>query len=48
MVLEVLTDAAQHVMHRNADAAEMIGIADAGQLQNVGRSNRAGGQDDFC
>ena len=31
-------------MHRDADALEMLGLADAGQLQDVRRADRAGGQ----
>ncbi len=36
MVLHVLADAAQFVDHRDADPAEMLGIADSRNLQEVG------------
>jgi len=35
MVLHVLADAAQFVDRRDADPAEMLEIADAGELQDM-------------
>ncbi len=45
MVLQVLADPGQRVRDRDADAAEMVGIADPGQLQDMRRADRAAGQD---
>jgi hypothetical protein len=48
VVLHVPPDAAQFVMHRDAGAVEMVGIADAGKLQDMRRADRTGGQDDLA
>ena len=45
MVLHVPADAAQLMYDRHADPAEMLGIADTRQLQDVRRADRAGRQD---
>ena len=45
VVLHVLADAAQFMHDRHADAAEMLGIADPRQLQDVRRADRARRQD---
>jgi hypothetical protein len=37
---DVAADAAQFMHDRHADLAEMLGIADAGQLQDMRRANR--------
>jgi hypothetical protein len=39
MVLHVLSDAAQLVHDRNADAAQVLGVADPRQLQDVRRAD---------
>ena len=44
MVLQVLADAGQVTNHRHAVAAQQIGRADARQLQQLWRLDRAGGQ----
>jgi hypothetical protein len=41
VVLHVLADTAQLAHDRHADAAEMLGIADPRQLQDVRRADRA-------
>ncbi len=45
MVLQILADPGQRVRDRYADAAEMVGVADPGQLQDMRRADRAAGQD---
>ena len=45
MVLHVLADAAQFVDHRNTHPAEMLGIPDPRELENMRRANRPGAQD---
>ena len=47
VVLHVLADAAQLVHDGHTDPAQMLGIADPGQLQDVRRANRARRQDDL-
>ena len=48
VVLHVLSDAAQFVDHRDADPAEMLGIADTGNLQEVRRADCPGREDDLA
>ena len=47
MVLHVAADAAQFMHDGHADLPEMVGIADARQLQDVWRADRARRQDHF-
>ena len=42
VILHVPADAAQFMQDRYTDFSEMHGIADAGQLQDVRRADRAG------
>ncbi len=44
MVLEILADALQRMGHLHARRAQVVRIADAGQLQDVRRLHRAGAQ----
>ena len=45
MVLQILADPGQRVGDRDADPAEMVGVADPGQLQQMRRADRAAGED---
>jgi hypothetical protein len=45
MVLHVPSNATQGVMHVDADTAEVFGIADTGELQDMRRADRASRQD---
>ena len=45
MILEILADPGQRVMHRDARLRQHLRIADAGQLQQMRRADRAGGED---
>ena len=48
MILEVAADAGQLMQHADAMDGELIGRADAGQLQQLRRAERAGRQDDLA
>ena len=48
MILEVPADTAQRVVYRDAGAAQMIGVADTGKLQDVGGADGTGGQNDLA
>jgi hypothetical protein len=41
----ILADPGQRVMDRNANAAQMVGVADAGELQNMRRADGAPRED---
>ena len=45
MIVQVRSHARQIVAHRNADFAQMVGGPDAGELQELGRVERAAAQD---
>ena len=45
MVLHVLADAEQLMDHRHADLAEMLRVANARELQDMRRADRAGRKD---
>ena len=48
VILQVLADALQVMHGRDAEFRERAGIADAGQHQQLGRLERAGGKDHFA
>ena len=45
MVLEVLADAGQVVDDRDPEGSQLLGVADARQLEELGRVDRAAGED---
>ena len=45
MVLQILADPGQRMGDRYADPAEVVGITDPGQLQQMRRADRAARQD---
>ena len=47
MVLQALADAGQVMEDVDADLAEMLGVADTGQLQQVRRVDGAAAEDDL-
>jgi hypothetical protein len=48
VVLEVLADARQRMRDRNAERRQVVGIADAGELQDVRRADHAAGEHGFA
>ena len=45
VVLQILAHPRELMMHRDADAAQMVWIADAGELQDMRRADRTRGED---
>src|SRR4051812_35006080 len=48
MIAQILPDAAQFVHHRDAELLQAIGLADAGQLEQLRRGDRARRHDDLA
>ena len=48
VVLHVAADARQPMHHRHANLGQVLGIADARQLQDVRRADGSGGEDDLA
>src|SRR5262249_45249214 len=48
MVAQILADTAQLVLHRDAERLEPLALADACQLQQLRRGDRAGRDDDLA
>ncbi len=48
MVAQVLADAGQGVLHRDAEVAQPLGLADAGQFQQLRRIDRPGADHDLA
>ena len=48
VVLEVLADAGQVVHEGDAELGEVLLVADAGELEQLGRVDRAAAQDDLA
>ena len=47
MILKIFADTVQRMSRFNPNPAEMVGIADAGQLQEMWRADGTGREDDF-
>ena len=47
MILKVFADTVQRMLRFNPNPAEVVGIADAGQLQEMWRADGTGREDDF-
>src|SRR3954470_11085219 len=48
MVAQILADAAQFMHHRDTELFQPLGLADAGELEQLRRGDRAGRDDDLA